>query len=169
MKVIVINGPMGAGKTATGKYIAEHNAGTAFIDGDMCMDIYPFVGNSETRAMAVDNILHMANNYRKCSVCNMIVIVWLMDDKEIYRTLTDGLEGMGLDIKSVTLVCSKEELERRWKNDRECGWRTDEWLDVSIRSLPYFMSLDNVIVTDGMSIEEVAEKLQRPAVSTAGP
>lgn len=34
MKVIMINGPMGVGKTTVGKYIAENNAGTAFIDGD---------------------------------------------------------------------------------------------------------------------------------------
>ena len=59
MKVIIINGPMGVGKTTAGKLIAEKNPGTAFIDGDWCMDLHPFVGNRETKAMAVDNILHM--------------------------------------------------------------------------------------------------------------
>lgn len=34
MRVIMINGPMGVGKTTIGKYIAEKYAGTAFIDGD---------------------------------------------------------------------------------------------------------------------------------------
>ena len=29
------------------------------------MDIHPFVGNRETKAMAVDNILHMIGNYQK--------------------------------------------------------------------------------------------------------
>ena len=29
----------------TGKYIADANAGTAFIDGDWCLDLHPFVGN----------------------------------------------------------------------------------------------------------------------------
>ena len=59
MRVIIINGPMGVGKTVTGKHIAEKNPGTAFIDGDWCMDIHPFVGNRETKAMAVDNILQI--------------------------------------------------------------------------------------------------------------
>ena len=59
MKIFVLNGPMGVGKTAVGKYIADKNPGTAFIDGDWCMDIHPFIGNDETRMMAVDNILHM--------------------------------------------------------------------------------------------------------------
>ena len=38
MKVIILNGPMGVGKTAVGKYIAEATPGTAFIDGDWCLD-----------------------------------------------------------------------------------------------------------------------------------
>ena len=56
MIVIVINGPMGIGKTTVGTYIADSNPGTAFIDGDWCMDLHPFVGNKETRDMAVNNI-----------------------------------------------------------------------------------------------------------------
>ncbi len=63
MKVIIINGPMGVGKTTVGKYIAEKYEGTAFIDGDWCLDIHPFVGNCETKEMAIDNILHMIDNY----------------------------------------------------------------------------------------------------------
>ena len=71
MKVIIINGPMGVGKTTVGKYIAEKYEGTAFIDGDWCLDIHPFGGNRETKEMAIDNILHMIDNYRKCSMCKM--------------------------------------------------------------------------------------------------
>ena len=91
MKVIIINGPMGVGKTTTGKCIADSTPGTALIDGDWCMDLHPFVGNRETRAMAVDNILHMIGNYRKCSECRMVVLVWLMDDPWVYDSLLDGL------------------------------------------------------------------------------
>ncbi|MDE7292186.1 MAG: AAA family ATPase [Treponemataceae bacterium] len=68
MKVIIINGPMGVGKTTVGKHIAEKYAGTAFIDGDWCLDIHPFVGNRETKMMAIDNILHLVANYKKCSL-----------------------------------------------------------------------------------------------------
>ena len=66
MKVIILNGPMGVGKTAVGKYIAEATPGTAFIDGDWCLDIHPFIGNHETKTMAVANILHMIGNYKRC-------------------------------------------------------------------------------------------------------
>ena len=37
MKVLVLNGPMGVGKTTVGKYIADRHPGTAYIDGDWCI------------------------------------------------------------------------------------------------------------------------------------
>ena len=161
MKVVVINGPMGVGKTSVGKYIAKKYPGTAFIDGVWCLDIHPFVGNSETKAMAVDNILHMIENYKNCSVCRMIVLVWLMDDQWVRERIENGISGMKLEVRSVTLVCDQEELIYRWKNDHTCEWRTDEWLDVSLKSLSAFQQMENCIDTSGFSIEEIAEVIMQ--------
>ena len=157
MKVIILNGPMGVGKTTVGKYIADHHPGTAFIDGDWCLDIHPFVGNQETKVMAVDNILHMIGNYQKCSVCSMVVLVWLMDEPWVIQKITQGLSAMQAEVKNVTLVCSRENLIRRWKDDHNCEWRTDEWLNVSLKSLPGFASMENIIDTSGLPVEQVAE------------
>ena len=157
MKVIILNGPMGVGKTTVGKNIADRNPGTAFIDGDWCMDIHPFVGSRETKTMAVDNILHMIANYRKCSVCSMVVLVWLMDDPWVIQRITEGLSEMQAEVKSVTLACDRENLIRRWKNDRNCEWRTDDWLDVSLKSLPGFASAKNAVDTSGLPADRVAD------------
>ena len=157
MKVIILNGPMGVGKTTVGKYIADHHPGTAFIDGDWCLDIHPFVGNQETKAMAVDNILHMIGNYQKCSVCSMVVLVWLMDEPWVIQKITQGLSALQAEVKNVTLTCSRESLIARWKEDHACEWRTDEWLNVSLKSLPGFESMENTIDTTGRSVEQVAE------------
>ena len=159
MKVIILNGPMGVGKTAVGKYIAAHTPGTAFIDGDWCLDIHPFVGNRETKIMAVDNILHMIGNYKKCSECKMIVLVWLMDNDWVYEAIVDGIKKLELEIKSVTLTCDQTTLTDRWQNDKACPWRTAEWLKISTKSLTYFSSLSNTLDTTNLTIEEVAEKI----------
>ena len=161
MKVIIINGPMGVGKTATGKLIAEKNPGTAFIDGDWCMDLHPFIGNHETKAMAVDNILHMIGNYQNCSECNMIVLVWLMDDQWVLQSIMDGLTALQAEVKTVTLICDKESLIRRWKNDHNCEWRTDQWLDVSLKSLPHFASMENTIDTSMLSADSIADLIMQ--------
>ena len=159
MKIIVINGPMGVGKTTVGRCIAGKSAGTAFIDGDWCMDIHPFVGNRETKAMAVDNILHMVRGYRDCTACRQIVLVWLMDDAWVRERILGGAAALGLEVKSVTLLCDAASLTERWKNDKLCPWRTDEWLNVSLRSLPQFAALDGVLDTSGMLPDEVAARI----------
>ena len=161
MKVIILNGPMGVGKTTVGKYIADHHPGTAFIDGDWCLDIHPFVGNQETKAMAVDNILHMIGNYQKCSVCSMVVLVWLMDEPWVIQKITQGLSALQAEVKNVTLTCSRENLIARWKEDHNCEWRTDEWLNVSLKSLPGFEAMKNTIDTTGLSVEQVAELIMQ--------
>lgn len=157
MKVIIINGSMGVGKTTVGKYIAEKCTGTAFIDGDWCFDIHPFVGNQETKTMAIDNILHMIANYRKCSICKMIVFVWLMDEKWVYQKIADGISDMELEAKNFTLVCDKNTLINRWENDKNCEWRTNEWLEVSLKSLSFFSLFENCIDTSGLTIDMIAD------------
>ena len=157
MKVIIINGPMGVGKTTVGRFIADSNPGTAFIDGDWCMDIHPFVGNTETKAMAVDNILHMVANYKNCTACKMVVLVWLMDDPWVIQRITEGIADSETEIRNVTLICDRESLVSRWKHDRDCEWRTDGWLDVSLRSLQHFASMTNTIDTNGLSVEQIAD------------
>jgi len=157
MKVIVINGPMGVGKTTVGKLIADQTPGTAFIDGDWCMDIHPFVGNRETKVMAIDNILYMIGNYMKCSECRMVVLVWLMDDAWVREKIREGLAALQAEVHSVTLICDRDALIKRWKNDKSCEWRTDKWLEASLSSLPGFAAMENAIDTDGLSAERVAE------------
>ncbi|GFI44102.1 shikimate kinase [Lachnospiraceae bacterium] len=159
MKLIMINGPMGVGKTTVGKYIAEKYAGTAFIDGDWCLDLHPFVGNCETKTMAIDNILHMVRNYKNCSLCKMIVLVWLMDEKWVHQKVFDGIHDLGLEIKNVTLICEKDTLVNRWNNDKNCEWRTKEWLEISLKSLPFFSSMENCIDTDKLNIDMISKRI----------
>lgn len=159
MKVYVINGPMGVGKTTVGRFLADSIPRTAFIDGDWCFDLHPFVGNAETKAMAVDNILHMIANYGKCSHCKAVVLVWLMDDRWVYDRIIGGITSLEMEPVPVTLICSREDLIARWKADDKCEWRTDEWLNVSLRSLPYFAVQNNCIDTTGLCVPEVVQNI----------
>ena len=161
MKVIILNGPMGVGKTTVGKTIADKCPGTAFIDGDWCMDIHPFTGNRETKKMSIDNILHMIRNYRDCSACNMVVLAWLMDDEWVIADLIEGIGALQMDVKSVTLVCEEQKLKKQWEEDTTCPWRTDEWLKISLRSLEYFHGRDDCLDISGKSVDDVADMILR--------
>lgn len=111
--------------------------------------------------MAIDNILHMVDNYRKCSICKMIVLVWLMDEQWVYQKVADGISDMGLEVKSVVLVCDKNNLIDRWKNDKKCEWRTKEWLEASLKSLSFFSSLESGIDTSNLTVDIIADMIMR--------
>ena len=159
MNVIILNGPMGVGKTTVGTAIAEKVPGTALIDGDWCMDLHPFVGSRETKEMAVDNILHIIGNYQKCSACSMIVLVWLMDEAWVRGKLAEEIRKLGLGVHEYTLICSEEQLRAQWAADKTCPWRTDEWLRISVSSLPDFANLGNCFDTTGLSADDVADRI----------
>jgi hypothetical protein len=89
----------------------------------------------------------------------MVVLVWLMDDPQVCRQITEGLSAMQADVEYVTLVCDEESLIRRWKNDRNCEWRTDEWLEASLRSLPRFAAMENTMDTGSLTAEQVADRI----------
>ncbi len=38
---------------------------------------------------------------------------------------------------------------------KNCGWRTNEWLEVSLKSLSFFSSLENCIDTSGLTIDRI--------------
>lgn len=157
--IIILNGPMGCGKTTVGKKICERLHKTAFIDGDWCFDLHPFVGNNETKNMAVDNIVFMIQNYSLCSECENIVLVWLMDDKKYHDRIINEILNLKLNIIDLTLWCDEPNLVQRWTNDKICEWRNSQWLEVSKKSLNYFKSLNNVLNTSELSIDEVVDSI----------
>ena len=125
------------------------------------MDLHPFVGNRETKEMAIDNILHMIRNYRDCSQCEMVVLAWLMDEEWVISKLIKGVGALRMEMKSVTLVCDESQLKKQWKEDSSCPWRTDEWLNSSIRSLEFFQSREDSIDISGKAVNDVADMIMQ--------
>ena len=159
-KFIIINGPMGVGKTVTGKLLCEKIGRAAFIDGDWCLDIHPFIGNKETKSMAIDNIIYMTKNYNLCSECDIIVLSWIMSENTIEKIIL-GLKNIELKIYCITLICDNDSLIERWKNDKIVEWRNDEWLKQSLKSIEDFSkkNIKNMIDSSKMSIDDVIYKI----------
>ena len=51
-KVIIINGPIGVGKTTVGKLLCDKLYKSAFLEGDWCFDMHPFITDKETKDIA---------------------------------------------------------------------------------------------------------------------
>lgn len=160
-RFVIINGPMGVGKTTVGKIICDKLSRAAFIDGDWCLDIHPFVGNKETKAMAIDNIIHMARNYYFCSESDTVVVSWIISEQNTNKIIT-GISDVDFQIYNIVLTCGKEALIDRWKKDTIAEWRSDEkWFNQSINSLNDFNKREGayVIDTSNLSADIVAEKV----------
>ncbi len=66
-KLIIINGVMGVGKTTICKVLYKKLNNSFWLDGDNCWMMNPFVVNEENKAMVLDNIVHVLNNFLKNS------------------------------------------------------------------------------------------------------
>lgn len=151
-KFIIISGPMGVGKSVTGKLLCDNISRAAFIDGDWCLDIHPFVGNEETVGMAIDNIIHMTKNYYYCSECDTIVLSWVISEDNIEK-LVSGLTDLDIRTYTITLVCDIDCLIDRWNKDKIVEWRTDEWLKHSIKSINSYRNRTSSIIIDTSYID----------------
>ena len=165
-RVVIINGPIGVGKTTVGKLLCKRLDKSAFIDGDWCFDLHPFIANKETKDMAIDNIVHIINNYLNCSYCDFVVFCWVMDKKEVYRKIVENIQREDIRLYEITLNCTEEALVDRWHKDTLCDWRIDEWLNISKKSLKYFKGLDTILIdTSNKSAIDIAEKINEIIVN----
>ena len=159
-QIYLITGPMGVGKTTVGKRLCDALGRSAFIDGDWCLDIHPFVGNKETRAMAVDNIIHLIRNYVRCSECDSVVLSWIMSENTI-RQIVDGISDGDVAAQIITLICSEGVLRERWAGDTLTEWRNEHELKQSLASLDDYVRRQTGIMIDtgGMGVDSVVRRI----------
>lgn len=67
----LIGGTMGVGKTTISKQLKQELNQSVFLDGDWCWDMHPLIVNEETKAMVLDNICHLLNNFIHLSLIHI--------------------------------------------------------------------------------------------------
>ena len=88
----LVGGAMGVGKTAACQKVKTLLPHSVFLDGDWCWDAHPFLVTKETRAMVMDNITHLLNNFLHCSAYENVIFCWVMDRQAILDDLLSRLE-----------------------------------------------------------------------------
>lgn len=156
----LIGGTMGIGKTTVCRKLKTMLPNSVFLDGDWCWDMHPFTVNDETKAMVMDNISHLLNNFLKCSSIGNIVFCWVMHQQEILDDLLSRLELTDSKVAAVSLVCSEDALRERLRRDIDAGTRCADSLERSIPRLPLYEQLDTVKVdTTGKTPLEIANEI----------
>ena len=157
----LIGGPMGVGKTAACRCLQRRLEGSVFLDGDWCWDAHPFQVTEETRAMVLDNIAYLLNNFIRCSACDHVIFCWVLHRREIWDELLSRLHTGGCAVRKAALVCTPRALRDRVEADVAAGIRTPDAVERSLSYLPLYQDLAVPrIDTTGLTPEEAAAVLE---------
>ena len=160
-KLYLIGGTMGVGKTTVSKTLNRMLDNSVFLDGDWCWDAHPFTVTDETKALVMDNICHLLNNFIHCSAYENIVFCWVMHEQSIIDDILSLLDASACRVLSISLTCSKDALVARLEKDVESGLRTPDVIERSLIRLPLYDKLDTIKVdTTDKTVEGIAEALR---------
>lgn len=123
-RLIMVNGTMGVGKTATCNELKKRLPKTVFLDGDWCWDMHPFVVTDETKAMVLENICFLLNRFVACSEYENIIFCWVMHEQSIVDAVLSALDIRGVCVKRFTLIADGATLAHRLDLDIQNGIRT---------------------------------------------
>lgn len=138
----LIGGPMGVGKTTVCQIMKRHLPRAAFLDGDWCWDMDPFVVTEETKAMVLDNIRHTLSSFLRCSAFENVIFCWVLHRQDIRDAVLEGLDTGGWRVVHVSLVCAPETLRRRLEEDVRRGLRSPDVIGRALDYLPLYDALE---------------------------
>ena len=161
-KLVIVNGTMGVGKSATCQELLNILTPGVFLDGDWCWDMNPFTVNDENKAMVTRNIDFLLSSYLQNSGYEYIIFCWVMHQEDIFRQVLEPLKGLEFELHKFSLVCSEEALKKRILADVQSGKRTLDVLERSLPRLPLYRTMDTEKVdVSGVTARQAAEQIAK--------
>lgn len=158
----LIGGTMGVGKTTVCRELKNQLPGSVFLDGDWCWDMNPFVVTEETKAMVLDNITTLLENFLRCSAYDHVIFCWVMHQQAILDEILGRLDLTGVTVVPVSLVCTREVLLKRLNQDVSAGLRQPDILLRSPQRLSLYDTLDtHKIDTSYAAVPEIVQSILR--------
>lgn len=156
----IIGGTMGVGKTSVCRRLKQNLKNCVFLDGDNCWETNPLLNTEETRAMALDNICHLLNNFIKCSAYDNVVFCWVMHEQKIIDEILSKLDTSSCNVKLISLMCNETTLTARLRSEIINDIRTKDIIQRSLERLSLYDSLNTVKVDNSnKSIDKVVEEI----------
>ena len=159
-KLYLIGGTMGVGKTTVCRALQKKLPHCVFLDGDWCWDMSPFVVNEETKAMVMDNICHLLQNFLRCTAYENIIFCWVMHEQSIIDDILSRLDVGETEVITISLLASEKAITSRLEKDVTAGIRTPDVIERSIARIPLYEKLDTLkIDTNEKTADAVAEEI----------
>ncbi|MDD6320507.1 MAG: AAA family ATPase [Oscillospiraceae bacterium] len=161
-RLYLIGGTMGVGKTTVCQQLKAKLNNSVFLDGDWCWDANPFQVTEETKAMVMDNICHLLNNFLRCSAYENVIFCWVMHQQGIIDSITQKLATANCDVKVISLITDADCLRKRLMMDIEKGIRSVDIIERSTERIPLYQELDSIkIDTRNKSVQAIVEEIMK--------
>lgn len=120
--------------------------------------MHPFQITVETKAMVLDNICYLLNNFIRCSVYENIIFGWVMHEQTIIDEILSRIESGECGVKNISLICETDALIRRLQADVDKGLRQGDVIARSVTRLPLYRELKTIkIDVSKITAEQTAE------------
>ncbi len=159
-RLVIVNGTMGAGKTTVCRELKKLAAPCAFLDGDWCWDMEPFMVTEETKALVQDNILHTLGGFLACPAFETVIFCWVLHRQEIIDGLLARLDLRDVQARVFTLMVTPEALRCHIKKDIAAGLRTPDALSRSLERLALYEAMGTEkLFVQGRTPAELAREI----------
>ncbi len=159
-RLVIVNGTMGAGKTTVCRELKKLAAPCAFLDGDWCWDMEPFMVTEETKALVQDNILHTLEGFLACPAFETVIFCWVLHRQEIIDGLLARLDLRDVQARVFTLMVTPEALRCHIKKDIAAGLRTPDALSRSLERLALYEAMGTEkLFVQGRTPAELAREI----------
>lgn len=159
-KLIIINGTMGVGKTATCKKLNKELQNSVWLDGDWCWMMNPFIANEENKLMVEKNITYLLRSFLTNSNFDYVIFNWVIHLEEIFDLILSKLNDLEFKVIKITLMCNEESLKNRISMDVNNGLRDKDCINRSLERIPLYKNMDTIkIDTSEIPVEEVVKKI----------
>jgi len=131
--IVIINGSLGVGKTATSWALAERFEKSVMLDGDYIGAIFPRdYSNSVWTNYLYETIHNLISFHYKNKIENF-VINYVFETPKSLKLLLDKLAAVDKDIKVFHLFCKPKEQRQRIikRNNSNLAWELERYIELN--------------------------------------
>ncbi len=171
-KLIFISGTIGTGKTTLSKKLVHSIPDSVMLDGDWCFQQgtnWHF--DDDTKQMAINNIIHILNNYLANPNFECIIFSWALHKQEIIDQILNSIDYNNVDFYHFTLMCDETTLEKRiisrfQQKEKELGIpyeRSDvqKMLLGAIKKMPFYFTNDAIKLDSNNDLETLLDEVMK--------
>ncbi len=111
--IIILNGPLGIGKTQTSWALVQHFPRAVMLDADYVAEFHPFDYYNDEHLAYAHATLRVLTAHHVSHGFQHFVINWIFETPFQLNRLKQLLADLELPIYAFRLICAPEEIERR--------------------------------------------------------